>query len=135
MEPVALVLFINNDNEILLELKEKTEHSLFNGQWSLLEGSMLDNGTSKGELVRGIMEDNFLSGERFQFFKQYSYEDKKLKQKFLLYVFVCRVNLQLLKIRLFEAEKIAYFSPQQMNTKNTPEIIQKIIKEYLTSQH
>lgn len=128
MDTIALVLFINNNREVLMQRKDKKTKGLFAGQWSLLEGSVVD-GQLSGDLVRGIIEDNYFDPSSFSFTKIYKYHDVESKKSATFFVFKRKINVPLLKIRLSEAEQIDYVSEKELYLLNAPEIIKKIVKE------
>ncbi len=132
MKPVAIIIFINNKDEVLMQMKDKNSSKLFSGRWTLPEGSLI-NGELSGDLVKGIIEDNFLDAKTFTFFKKYTYVDK-VKNEYELFVFIRKIHLDLLKITLYEGEKIDYKTLKEIELISTPEIILKIIKEYFNTR-
>ena len=131
MEPLALIIFFNNEKEVLMQLKSKKTKGLFAGQWSLLEGSII-NGELSGDLVKGIMEENYFTPSSFKFFKTYPYNDLITKKNYKLFVFTKNIKIPLLKIILYESEQIDYVSLEEIEKLNTPVIIKDIIEEFLS---
>lgn len=113
-----------------MQLKRKKSDGLFPGLWSLPEGSMVD-GQFTGDLVRGIIEDNYIDPHSFSFTKSYNYIDEKTKKKYVLFVFSRKFHVPLLKITLVESERIDYISLDELKTLPSPEIIKTIVKESL----
>jgi hypothetical protein len=132
MENVAYVAFVNNAKEVLMQLKGKKSDGLFPGQWTLPEGSIL-NGQLTGELVKGIIEDNYMDFRTFAFVKTYPYTDEKTKKNYTFFVFSRKIHVPLLKITLSESKRIDYVSFDELLTLSAPEIIKKAVNDVLNS--
>ncbi|MEN9327444.1 MAG: hypothetical protein RI947_252 [Candidatus Parcubacteria bacterium] len=135
MEQVALVLFENNVGEILLHLKDNKQELLFANEWSLLEGSSGESGEGAGQMVRSIMEDFSIHPSSFKYFNSYKHYSEKHKTQFEIFVFVCKANLPILKVTLHEGQKINYVHPRDIASLELPQIIEKIIRDYVSKKN
>ena len=134
MEEVALVLFVNNQEEILLHLKDDDPSLTYPNRWTFPEGS-LSTDDNAGALVRGIQEDHGISTAQFKFYKQFQHIDKEKNYGVLAYVFMCRANLQLLNVKLYEGQKIQYYHVHEIRTLRTAPIVQEIVKDLILSKN
>lgn len=128
MNKTAAIIFVNRNKEVLLYLR--TNENIKDPVWRLPEGYIQDNGEPSGKLVRGIIEENYISPNSFKFFKTYTekIENNNVSE---IYVFTRELNVDLLKISLLEGQKIMYFSLPEAVKLNTPTVIKKILEDYM----
>lgn len=134
MEEIALVLFVNIDGEILLHLKDDDPRLTYPNRWTFPEGSLSPE-EEAGALVRGIQEDHGISSKQFKFYKQFQHTDKEKKYGVLAYVFMCRANLQLLNVKLYEGQKIQYFALEEIQKLHTAPIVKIIVQDLLAAKN
>ncbi|MEI7621590.1 MAG: NUDIX domain-containing protein [Candidatus Moraniibacteriota bacterium] len=105
----ASVLFVNNQQEVLLMLRDDIPSIPFPNCWTLPGGHAEIGETVEQCAVREIQEEIELQLQEFEFFKVVKYQEEAI------YIFWEKANFEIADINLHEGQAIQWFSEQEIS--------------------
>jgi len=111
----ASILLVNDQDQIMLFLRDNIHRIPYPGCWDLLGGNVEENESPKECIIRELKEELELDfgWNELQLFKTYDMSDRRE------YTFWKRTHLDINTTPLHEGQRLRWFSEEE--TRNTPE--------------
>ena len=132
MKKIAAVILENENDEILLYLRDKKPGIPFPDCWDLIGGHLEEGETPEEALLREVKEELNYDLKEYKFYKKFiclegdAYPNEK-------YIFSGKIDLPFEKITLFEGERPQFFSRKEIPGVKFANIIKEIVMDYLNS--
>lgn len=118
------IIFINDENQILLFLRDNKPTIPYPNMWDFLGGQIEEGETPAECIVREIKEEINLELKDFDYLMTENFPDR------IEYVFYKRINLDISGIVLTEGQKIQWFTKEELEKMETVLGVNKIIDKF-----
>jgi len=130
MKKIAAVILENDQNEILLYLRDNKPDIPFPHHWDLFGGYIEEGETPEEALVREVKEELNYNLKDFRFFKEYDCTSGDVHPN-TKYVYVGRINEPIENLSLQEGERLKFFSHDEIPNVKFANILKSIVMDYL----
>ncbi|MZP57034.1 MAG: NUDIX domain-containing protein, partial [Bacteroidales bacterium] len=122
MKKIAAIILENDNNELLLYLRDNKPGIPFPNCWDLFGGHVEEGETTEEALIREVKEELGITLGEFRFFKRYECltGDAYPNEKF---IFAGRINIPIEDMTLFEGERPQYFKRSEIPHVNFANIL------------
>ena len=118
------IIFINDENQILLFLRDNKPTIPYPNMWDFLGGQIEEGETPAECIIREIKEEINLELKDFHYLMTENFPDR------IEYVFYKRINLDISEIVLTEGQKIQWFTKEELEQMETVLGVNKIIDKF-----
>lgn len=130
MRKIAAIIFENDNDELLLYLRDNKPGIPFPHHWDLFGGHIEDGETPEEALIREVREELNFELRDFKFFREYKCLDGDAYPN-IKYIYSGRFNIPIEKITLLEGEYARYFSREEIGEVKFANILKTIVLDYL----
>ena len=120
------IIFINDNNEILLFLRDEKPSIPFPNMWDLPGGHVEENETPKQCIVREIKEEMELDIKECELFSVNELPDR------IEYTFWKKTNLDIDRIRLHEGQYLKWFTEKEIENTELAMGFNQILQDFFT---
>jgi 8-oxo-dGTP diphosphatase len=130
MKQIAAIIFENDNEELLLYLRDNNPAIPFPDHWDLIGGHVEEGESPEEALVREVKEELDLDLKDYSFYKKYecltgdAYENIK-------FIYTGRITIPLEEITLLEGVRPQYFKRSEIPGVRLANILKSIILEYI----
>ncbi|HOU01613.1 MAG TPA: NUDIX domain-containing protein [Bacteroidales bacterium] len=130
MKKIAAIILENDNNELLLYLRDNKPGIPFPNCWDLFGGHVEEGETTEEALIREVKEELGITLGEFRFFKRYECltGDAYPNEKF---IFAGRINIPIEDMTLFEGERPQYFKRSEIPHVNFANILREVVMDYI----
>ncbi|HQG63102.1 MAG TPA: NUDIX domain-containing protein [Bacteroidales bacterium] len=130
MKKIAAIILENDNNELLLYLRDNKSGIPFPNCWDLFGGHVEEGETTEEALIREVKEELGITLGEFRFFKRYECltGDAYPNEKF---IFAGRINIPIEDMTLFEGERPQYFKRSEIPHVNFANILREVVMDYI----
>ncbi len=133
MKMIAAILFENDNNEILLYLRDNKPGIPFPQHWDLIGGHVEDGETPEEALVREVKEELDIDLKEYKFFKKFEVFEGDAYPN-IKFIYTGRINIPLEEIRLLEGERPQYFRYEEIPHLKFANVLKEIVMDYIESR-
>jgi 8-oxo-dGTP diphosphatase len=127
MEVVSIII-INDENQVLLQLRDDKPSIPFPNKWVTLGGSVEQGESPEEAIKRELKEEIEFKLVNFELFKSYEWPDR------VEFVFQAKFNFNLETVPLHEGQRIGYFSWKQIQEMNLAFNDDEIFRDYFNNK-
>ena len=120
------IIFINDNNEILLFLRDEKPSIPFPNMWDLPGGHVEENETPKQCIVREMKEEMELDIKECELFSVNELPDR------IEYTFWKKTNLDIDRIRLHEGQYLKWFTEKEIENTELAMGFNQILQDFFT---
>ncbi|MBW2078811.1 MAG: NUDIX hydrolase [Deltaproteobacteria bacterium] len=120
------IIFINDNNEILLFLRDDKPSIPFPNMWDLPGGHVEENETPEESIVREMKEELELDIKECQLFSVSEFPDR------IEYTFWEKANLDIDRIRLHEGQYLRWFNENEIENTELAMGFNQILRDFFT---
>jgi len=130
MKQIAAIIFENDNEELLLYLRDNNPAIPFPDHWDLIGGHVEEGETPEEALVREVKEELDLELKDYSFYKKYecltgdAYENIK-------FIYTGRIDIPLEDITLLEGVRPQYFKRSEIAGVRLANILKSILLDYI----
>ena len=125
MKPAGCsILFINDDNQILLFLRDDKPDIPFPGLWDIPGGHLEEGETPEQCIIREMKEEMDLDLNSFELFLKSEYGEKTE------FTFWKKANLKIDTIQLTEGQRLRWFTRDEAKNTKLPYNFNQLIEEF-----
>jgi len=130
LKKIAAIILENDNNELLLYLRDNKSGIPFPNCWDLFGGHVEEGETTEEALIREVKEELGITLGEFRFFKRYECltGDAYPNEKF---IFAGRINIPIEDMTLFEGERPQYFKRSEIPHVNFANILREVVMDYI----
>jgi 8-oxo-dGTP diphosphatase len=130
LKKIAAIILENDNNELLLYLRDNKPGIPFPNCWDLFGGHVEEGETTEEALIREVKEELGITLGEFRFFKRYECltGDAYPNEKF---IFAGRINIPIEDMTLFEGERPQYFKRSEIPHVNFANILREVVMDYI----
>lgn len=130
MKKIAAIILENDNNELLLYLRDNKPGIPFPNCWDLFGGHVEEGETPEEALIREVKEELGITLGEFRFFKRYECltGDAYPNEKF---IYAGRINIPIEDMTLFEGERPQYFKRSEIPYVNFANILREVVMDYI----
>lgn len=130
MKRIAAIILENDQQEILLYLRDNKPGIPFPQHWDLIGGHVEEGETPDEALVREVKEELDIDLKEYAFFKEYVVIEGDAYPN-IKYIYTGRFNIPVEEIRLLEGDKPQYFSYDEIPTVRFANVLKGIVMDYI----
>lgn len=130
MKRIAAIILENDQQEILLYLRDNKPGIPFPQHWDLIGGHVEEGETPDEALVREVKEELDIDLKEYAFFKEYVVTEGDAYPN-IKYIYTGRFNIPVEEIRLLEGDKPQYFSYDEIPTVRFANVLKGIVMDYI----
>lgn len=130
MKQIAAIILENDNQEILLYLRDNKPTIPFPDHWDLIGGHVEEGESPEEALVREFKEELDLDLKEYNFYKRYecltgdAYENIK-------YIYTGKINLPIEEITLLEGVRPRYFKRSEIPQVKFANILKTVVMDYI----
>lgn len=133
MEKIAAIIFENDQEEILLSLRDDKPGLPFPHHWNLLGGRIEEGETPEQALVREVKEEIDYDLKEYSFFQKYDCLTGDVHPN-IKYIYTGKINVPASQLVLSEGERLQYFKPEEISSLKLANILKEIVMDYLATK-
>lgn len=133
MKMIAAILLENDNNELLLYLRDNKPGIPFPQHWDLIGGHVEDGETPEEALVREVKEELDIDLKEYKFFKKFEVFEGDAYPN-IKFIYTGRINIPLEEIRLLEGERPQYFRYEEIPHLKFANVLKEIVMDYIESR-
>lgn len=118
---------------ILTYLRDNKPTIPYPHHWDLFGGHVDPDETVEEALVRELKEELNLDLKAYQFFRKYEVRDLNGESDNDKFVFYAPLSQSLEDLTLYEGERLAYYTREEIPSVNFANMLGKIVQEYMES--
>ncbi len=122
----ASIIFFNNQQQLLLVLRDSIPTIAFPGMWDLPGGHVESNETPRECIVREMLEEIEVNVEGCQLFRVYEFSDRTE------HVFMQQAGFDLQNITLHEGQMLRWFSCEEAEQTRLAYGFNEVIADYFS---
>lgn len=130
MKKIAAVIFVNNENEILLYLRDNKPTIPFPHCWDLFGGHIEDGETPEEALVREVKEELNYDLIEYEFFREYECTEGDAYPN-IKYIYVAKIDKTINELELCEGEKMQFFTREELKNLKFANILKEVVLDYV----
>ena len=124
----AGIIIFNDNQEVLLQLRDNDPSIRFPNHWVLIGGKVEKGETPEEAIRREIMEEMGIQITSFKNFKNYQFDNEEQ------HIFMVNMNIELEKIKLNEGAGINYFSEESAEKLKKGFNVSEMLKDFFSSE-
>ena len=134
MKRIAAIIFENDQDEILLYMRDNKPGIPFPHHWDLFGGHVEDGESPEEALVREVKEELNYDLKDYTFYRKYECPEGDAWPN-IKYIYYGKFNLQIEEITLLEGEYSRYFKPEEIPGVKFANILKTIVSDYLSDKN
>lgn len=130
VKQIAAIIFENDNDELLLYLRDNKPGIPFPMHWDLFGGHLEEGESPEEALVREVKEELGYDLKDYTFFRKYECLEGDAYPN-IKYIYSGRINVPIEEITLFEGDHARYFTKEEIQDLRFANILRSIVIDFI----